>query len=151
MGSVCAQPPAVEGIEYGRVEPACELEPEIHEEQGELHATDDDHGFQVIGAHYQYQRNADGHGHFQERQHHGQSLAHDIHGGEKAQRADGQSHVGGTAGHDIGDRHLDLAAVVGVDGALVHLLLTRGGDGAYHRVIDLALGQEPRPFTDAIQ
>jgi hypothetical protein len=59
--------------------------------------------------------------------------------GKEAQRADGHPEIAGTARHDVGQRLIDLTAVVGIDGALVHLLLLRRDHGANHRVVHLVL------------
>ena len=151
MRPVRAKPPAVERIQDRAVDPACELEPEVHEEQRELDAAHRHHRLQVVGADQQHQRDADDERHLEHRQHHRQRLAHHVHRRKEAQRTDGQTQVARAARDDVRQRLVDLAAVVGVDGALVHLLLPRRDHGADYRVIDLALRQEAHPAPDASQ
>src|SRR3546814_10079681 len=102
-------------IQNGSVNPTCKLKPEIHKEQGELHHADLHHGLELVGTDDEYQRDTDHESHLKERQRHGQRLAHDIHRGKKTDRTNRDAKVAGGAGHDIGQRLVDLAAIVGID------------------------------------
>lgn len=145
MWPVPSPAPSIERIEDGAVDPAGQLEPKIDEEQRELHDADRDDRLEVVSAHDQYQRNADHQRHLEEREHHGQCLAHHVHGGECCQSPNGHSHVACRARHDVRQGLVDLATVVCIDRALVEFLLTRRGDRANHRIVHLAAAQESSP------
>ena len=63
---------------------SAQLEPEIDEEQRELHDAHGNDRLQVVGAYDQHKRDADDQRHLEQGEHHGQRLSHDVHGGNAA-------------------------------------------------------------------
>src|SRR5690606_6905944 len=110
-----------------------------------------DDGLEIVGPEEQHQRDADDERHLEERQHHRQRLAHDVHGREEADCTSRHTEIRRTAGYDIRQRLADLATVVRVDLPLIHYLPARCGNRTDYRIVDLVLAQEARPLAQPRQ
>ncbi len=102
MWPIPAPAPPVERVKDRAVDPAGQLKPEVHKEQRELDRADGDDGLQIVGAHHEHNRNADHQRHLQQREHHGQCLAHHIEGWKGGDCAQGHADVAGGTIDDVG-------------------------------------------------
>lgn len=109
------------------------------------HDADPDDRIEVVGAHDQYQRNANHRRHLEKREHNDQVLAHYVHGVECCESPNGYSQDACRARYDVRQGLMDLVTVVRIDRALIELLLPQRGDHADHRMVHVGTAQEPSP------